>query len=168
MYRQGRLDMHESAWYHRIGLEKDINRYRFFIFFYFSFEYLKRLQSSEMLHTKMHPTSCLFGVRTTVCMESFLPAGWWKNPPKCLLFWFGLWDVGILQMFYSPAVIQGTIVDSLAFGGKDWGFCPYKPWFEQAGGWIYLCMKRLRTLKSFKIFKTKIKKSKTYTCFWLF
>jgi hypothetical protein len=31
------------------------------------------------------------------------------------LFWFGLWDVGILQIFYSQAVIQRTIVNSLAF-----------------------------------------------------
>ena len=29
-------------------------------------------------------------------------------------------------------------------------------------GWIHFCMKRLRTLKSFKIFKSEIKKSKTY------
>jgi hypothetical protein len=23
------------------------------------------------------------------------------------------------------------------FGGKDRGLCPYKPWSEQAGGWIH-------------------------------
>jgi hypothetical protein len=38
----------------------------------------------------------------------------------------------------------------------------YKPLFEQAGGWIYFCMKQLRTLKSFQIFITKIKKNKNY------
>ena len=27
---------------------------------------------------------------------------------------------------------------------------------EQAGGWIHFCIKRLRTLKSFQIFKTEI------------
>jgi len=31
------------------------------------------------------------------------------------LFWFGLRDVGILQIFYSQAVTQRTIVDSSAF-----------------------------------------------------
>ncbi len=36
-----------------------------------------------------------------------------------------------------------------------------KPWSEQAGGWIIFCKKRLRTLKSFQIFKTEIKKPKT-------
>ncbi len=37
-----------------------------------------------------------------------------------------------------------------------------QPWSEQAGGWIHFCMKQLRTLKSFHIFKSEIKKSKTY------
>jgi hypothetical protein len=32
-----------------------------FLFFYFYPEYLKRLQSSEMLDTKIPPTSCFFG-----------------------------------------------------------------------------------------------------------
>jgi hypothetical protein len=30
-------------------------------------------------------------------------------------------------------------------------------WSEQAGGWIQFCMKWLRTLKSFQIFKSEIK-----------
>ncbi len=34
-----------------------------FWFYHFSFEYLNRLQSSEPLHTKMNPTSCLFESR---------------------------------------------------------------------------------------------------------
>ncbi len=54
-------------WYHWIGLEKDINRYRFLIFFSkISFEYLKRLQSSEPLHTKM--TLIILFVGITGCM----------------------------------------------------------------------------------------------------
>jgi hypothetical protein len=32
-----------------------------FLFFYFTLEYLKRLQSSEPLHANMNPTSYLFG-----------------------------------------------------------------------------------------------------------
>jgi hypothetical protein len=31
---------------------------------------------------------------------------------------------------------------------------------EQAGGWINFCMKQLRTLNSFHIFKSEIKKTK--------
>ncbi len=38
-----------------------------------------------------------------------------------------------------------------------------QPWSEQAGGWIHFCMKRLRTLKPIQIFKSEIKKSKTYS-----
>ncbi len=38
----------------------------------------------------------------------------------------------------------------------------YKPWSDQAVGWIHICMKWLRTLKSFQKFRTEIKKSKTY------
>ncbi len=48
-------------WYHWIGLDKDINRYRF-LFFIFDLEYLIRVQNSEPLHSKLNPTSCLFGL----------------------------------------------------------------------------------------------------------
>ena len=51
----------------------------------------------------------------------------------------------------------------IRFGEKDLGLSTYKPWTEQAGDWVEFCMKRLRTLKSFKIFKSEIKKSKTYS-----
>jgi hypothetical protein len=34
---------------------------------------------------------------------------------------------------------------------------------EKAGGWIHFCMKRLRTLKSFQIFKIQNKKLRTYS-----
>ena len=34
-----------------------------FWFFNFTLEYFKRLQSSEPLHAKLNPTSCLFGLR---------------------------------------------------------------------------------------------------------
>jgi hypothetical protein len=36
----------------------------------------------------------------------------------------------------------------------------YKSCAEKAGGWSHFCMKRLITLKFFKKFKIKIKKSK--------
>jgi hypothetical protein len=46
------------------------------------------------------------------------------------IFWFGLRDVGILQMFYLEAVLQRTIVDisrifGTWFGGKDCWLCTY-------------------------------------------
>ncbi len=47
-------------WYHRIGVEKDINRYRGFWFFNFSSENLKRHQNSEPLHTWIQPPACSY------------------------------------------------------------------------------------------------------------
>ncbi len=60
-------------WYHWIGLEKDINHYRFFIFIFY-FEYLIRLPSSAPLHTKINPTSCLFGSRFASAQTVIFPA----------------------------------------------------------------------------------------------
>jgi hypothetical protein len=70
---------------------------------------LKRLQSSEPLHAKKNPTSCLFGSRFA---ESpvFLLAGALSFDEKfrqsAALFLFGLRNVGVLN---SRAVIQRTI-----------------------------------------------------------
>jgi hypothetical protein len=86
-----------------------------------------------------------------------------KISQRAVLFWFGLRDVGILQIFYSQAVIQRTNVPQTfqhfwrtVSVEKIVGFahCPYKPWSEQAEGLFHFCMKRLRTLNFF--FKTKI------------
>ncbi len=78
---------------------------------------MKRLQGSEPLHTKMNPT-CLFGSRY-VLDPVFLLAGALlfdeKIHQSAALFWFGLRDVEILQIFYSQAVINRAIVDFLAF-----------------------------------------------------
>ncbi len=45
-----------------IGLEKDINCYWFFIFYFWSWIFDKSSRS-EPLHAKMNPTSCFFGSR---------------------------------------------------------------------------------------------------------
>jgi hypothetical protein len=55
------------------------------------------------------------------------------------LFWIGLQDIRILQIFYTRAVLQRTIVDSPAFlepgfCGKDCGLCPYNLYAEEVGG----------------------------------
>ncbi len=72
-------------WSHWIGLEKDINRYRFLIFLFHSWIFEKT--------SKFWAASCknefnLLLVRITVGIESWLPIGWrtyiwWKNLPKC-------------------------------------------------------------------------------------
>ncbi len=80
-----------------IGTEKDINRYRFLIFFTFTLEYLKRLRSSEWLHAKMYQTSCLFGSQLHRILSSYWLAHFYlmKKPPKCcsILVWIvGCWN----------------------------------------------------------------------------
>jgi hypothetical protein len=55
-----------------------------------------------------------------VCTKSFLPVGCTslfdeKICQSAALFWFKLRDVGILQIFYSRAVLQRTIVGSPTF-----------------------------------------------------
>jgi hypothetical protein len=47
-----------------------------------------------------------------------------KIPQKDTLFWFGLRDVEILQIFYSRAIIQRTIVDFPAFSEHGLRFVP--------------------------------------------
>jgi hypothetical protein len=122
-----------------------------FWFFNFTLEYLKRLQSSEPLHTKMNPTSCLFGSR--FANPVFLLAGALlfdeKNPPKCssILVWIaGCWN----SLLMSPNPKNNWCLSCIfgaRFGGKDLCLSTCKPWSKQAG-LIYFCMKRHRTLNS--------------------
>jgi hypothetical protein len=46
---------------------------------------------------------------------------------------------------------------------KPIGFYANRDLIKQEVGWIHFCLRRLRTLKSFQIFKSEIKKSKTYS-----
>ena len=130
-----------------------------FLIFNFTLEYLKILQSSEPLHAKMNPTSCLFGSRFAQ-NPVFLLAGTLlfdeKIRQRVTLFWFGLRDVGILQIFYSRVVIQRIIVDSPIF--LEIGFVKKIVVCAHTTLQRYFCMKRIRTLNSFQIFKVKIKK----------
>ncbi len=95
----------------------------------FDLEYLKRLQIFEPFHTKMPPTFCFFGTRFIKNPSLLLAVALLfdeKIRQSTALFWFGLRYVGILQMFYSRAVLQRTI--------KDCGLCPYNPSAEEVGG----------------------------------
>ncbi len=112
---------------------------------------------SRFIQKLIRPPGCsdygLYRIRSSYWLAHFYLL---KNPPKGYTIWFGLQDVGILQIFYSRALIQRTIVDFPAFffaqfGRKYRGLWPYKPW----------SVRRLRPLKCFKKFKTKYKKSKT-------
>jgi hypothetical protein len=81
---------------HWIGLEKDINCYRFFVLFYiFDLEYLIRVQSSEPLHAKINPTS-LFG------SPRFFPPNRAPKMRERHQLFFGLWVVS--KEFQHPAI----------------------------------------------------------------
>ncbi len=120
----------------------------------------KKLFSLNFCYTKC--LSFFSNVWITVCIESCLPFGWrtffkWKNLPKCcsILVWIaGCWN--FLLTSRNP---ENNWCLSCIFGawlsGKDHGLTTCKPWSKQEGGWIHFCMKRLRILNSYKIFKTK-------------
>jgi hypothetical protein len=81
-------------WYDWIVLEKDINSYRFSIFFKFYLEIFKRLQSSEPLHTKIHLILLLVGI--TGCMatnRNLFPPNWSPKMRESQQLSFGLWLV---------------------------------------------------------------------------
>ncbi len=104
-------------WYHWIGLKRTSTDI-WFLFFNFDLEYLRRVQRSEPLHTKINPTSCLLGswfVKSPFFLLavtlSFVEKIRWSAVP----IWFGLRIVGFLQIFYLQAVIQRRIVDSSTY-----------------------------------------------------
>jgi hypothetical protein len=61
-----------------------------------------------------------------------------KISQSAAVFWFGLRDVGILQIFYStpePSSKEQLLtlrIFGARLGGKDCGLCPYNP--SAAGG----------------------------------
>ncbi len=73
-----------------------------------------------------------------------------KKSAKVLLY-FGL-DCGILE-FFTPAFLEQGSAERSRFEHMRTVIQ------TSIGGWIHFCMKRLRTLKSFQIFKSEIKKS---------
>ncbi len=86
-----------------------------FLIFNFDLEYFIRVQSSEPLHAKLNPTSCLFGSRFAK-NPVFLLAGALLLDEKIhqspALFWFGLRNDVIL---YLRAATQRQIDVSPAF-----------------------------------------------------
>jgi hypothetical protein len=120
----------------------------------------------EFWTTKYKNVSILLILRQTACIESILPIRWhtfiwWNNPPKCcaILVWIaGCWNSSnILLTSHNPknnCWLSPTFGDQ--FGGKDCGLCPYSPSAKEVGGLGFFCMKQLRTLNFYQIFKIKI------------
>jgi hypothetical protein len=149
-------------WYHWIGLEKDINRYRFWIFLFHSWIFEK---TWKFWDASCKNESNLLLVWITVCIESCLSIGWrtfleWKNPSKCcsILVWIAECWNSLLTKCNPKNNWCLSCIFGARFGGKDYGLSTCKPWSKQAGGWIHFCMKRLRTSNTYQIFKIKNKK----------
>ncbi len=85
-----------------------------------------------------------------------------KIPQSGALFWCGLRNDGCKPqpkrtIDASPAFMEYGLAKKIA----AWAHENRDP--NKQEDWIQFCMKRLRTLKSFKIFKSEIKKLKTYS-----
>ncbi len=125
--------------------------------------------------SKFWATSCknefnLPLVQITVCIETCLLIDWrtfiWgKNSPECCSIL--VWIAGCWNSFFKSCNPKNnwclSRIFGARFGGKDRGLSTCKPWSKQEWGWIHFCMKRLRILNSYQIFKIKNKKSKTYS-----
>ncbi len=146
-------------WYHWISLEKDSNRYGFLIFKFYSWIFEK---TSKFWAGSWKNQSNLLLVQITVCIESCIPISWrtfiwWKNLPKgssIFVLIAGCWN----SLFTSRNPKNNWCLFRIfgaRSGGKDHGLSTYRPWSKQAGGWIHLCMKQLRTLNSIKYSRSK-------------
>ncbi len=147
-------------WYHWIGLEKDINRYRFLIFWFHSWIFEKT--------SKFWAASCK-NESNFLCSDHGLHrnlSSYWlahfyltKNLPKCcsILVWIaGCWN-SLLRSHNPKNNWCLSRIFGARFGRKVCGLSTWKLWSKQAVGWIHFCMKRLRTLNSYQIFKIKTK-----------
>ncbi len=131
-----------------------------FWYFNFTLEYLRRLQSAASCKNE----SNLLLVQIMVCNPVFLLAGALlfdeKNPPKCcsIFVWIaGCWNSLLTSRNPKNNWCLSRIFEA-RFGGKVHSLSTCKPWSKQIGGWIHFCMKRLRTLNCYQIFKNKNKK----------
>ncbi len=140
------------------SLEKDINRYRFFIFKFHSWIFKR---TSKFWATSCKNVSNLMLVWITVCIGSCLVTGWrtyigLKNPPKScsILVWIaGCWNSLLMSLNPKNNWCLSRIFGAW-FGGKGRGLSTCKTLSKQVGGWIYFCTKW--TLNSYQIFKVKI------------
>ncbi len=96
-------------------------------------------------------------------LHRILSSYWLAHFYLMKLFWFGLRDMGIL---YSLAVIQRTIDVSPTFlehcSAERSRFEHMQTVIQTSMRRNHFCMKRLRTLNSYQIFKIKSKNPKTY------
>jgi hypothetical protein len=131
-------------------------------FFYFYLEHLIRVQSSEPLHAKMNPTSCSFGSWLAYAQTAIFSAKPYskKAGETSIVLWIIL-RLGVKN--YNIPQSKPCKIEQL-FGGFFHQIKVCQPIGRQDSmQTVNFCMKWLRSLKSFEIFKSEIKGSKTYS-----
>jgi hypothetical protein len=133
-------------WCHWIGLEKDIKHYRFLNFLISVLNVWKDLKVlSRFIQKWIQPPACwdhgLYRILSSYWLAQFYLLK--KSALGLQLHYFDL-DCGMLLFFkYSTHELKSkeqllTFWHFWSTVGKDHSCaqCPYKPWSEQAGGWI--------------------------------
>ncbi len=140
-------------WHHWIGLEKDINRYRFFIFYFWSWIFDK---SSKFWADSCKNESNLLLVWNMVCMCSNLDLFRQTELQKCSR------DINIPQ---SKPKRGSTLVDfasnKSAPANRKTGF--YANCDQTVVRWIHFCTSGSELWSLFKYSRVKLKKSKCYS-----
>ncbi len=137
-----------SAWegYLWIGLDKDIDRYRFWVFnmilnIWKDFKVLGRF-IQKCLQPPASSAHALYGILSSYWLVHFCLI---KNPQKCCIFlvWIaGCWNSSnILHMSHNPKNNYWlSRIFGAQFGGKDWCLCPDNPSAEKVvdlDGFLY-------------------------------
>ncbi len=141
-------------WYHCMYTSpwKGHQPLKFFLILISLFNIWKRLQSSELLHAKLNPTSCLFGSQFAQ-NSVFLLAGALlfdeKIPPKCCTIMD--WSAGC----WNSLLTSGNPKNNWCLSRIFWSRVRREQ--SRFEGMQTVCMKRIRTLNSYQIFNIKIK-----------
>ncbi len=110
-----------------VGLEKDINRYRFFIFFISVLNIWKVFKVLSRFKQKwIKPASCsgLYRILSSHWLAHFF---YEKNRQRIKLFWIaGCWNSSLTSRNPKNNCCLSRIFWE-RFGGKNRGLCTYKP-----------------------------------------
>jgi hypothetical protein len=86
-----------------------------------------------------------------------------KIRQSAALFWLGLWDVRIRQIFFSQAIIQEQLMTLPHFWWKRSWFVPIQPMCRISRRIRGIFYEAAQNFDSFQILKTEFLKSKTYS-----
>ncbi len=149
-------------WYHWIGIDKDINCYRFWFLILILNIWKDFKKVSEPLYVK----SLLLLPHTVFKDPFFILAGALLFDEKILQRVAHLvWIAGMLEFFkFTSRPTKNNCwlcrIFGARLGGKDWGSCPYNRSAEDVGGLDGFLHEAAQNFEAFQVSKVKIKKSK--------